>query len=353
MPGLFDVVTVPDFSGRYKAVFEARALLFLAAYKELGLNADELPLSLVCIGEPPSSVKWLAERCGAKLHSALPNSSGPPGMANKVRGLEVEGDNRQRLLLDVDVIIFSDPRALATIAPGLAAAPAVLPRVPERYWRRIYECLGRKMPEARIPSAVGALRRAPLRVPRYPEQNAETAAMVPYYNGGILFFPQGCGLETLWPELVLEISRMFAEADPIWDSLGKSDQAGLAVALQLLQDQGLPFQQLSGEYHGFWMHLYRQSAPLAQMKLFHTFDLFRGLRSIQNMGAFLRRYRLSLMRTMVTEWAREQLYRPSVSAAGRYLVPGLMDSYRLGSQLIRLYETQVQPALAQAATVSQ
>ena len=60
-----DVVTVPDFQGANPALFEARTLLFLGSWLENAGSAREWPLHLACIGEPPESVRRLAERCNA------------------------------------------------------------------------------------------------------------------------------------------------------------------------------------------------------------------------------------------------------------------------------------------------
>jgi hypothetical protein len=329
-------------------VFEARTLLFLAAFAEFGGDARHYPLHLVCIGEPPHSVRRLAEQAGAMVEIVAPSPTGPHGMANKMRGLEVARTHTHCLLLDADVLILGDPSGLSALAPGLAAAPAILPRLPKRYWRKIYAGLQLELPAARIASAAGAVRRAPLRVPRFAEQNAEAAAMLPYYNGGILYWPGDCQLARLWPELVGKIRQLFDPADPLWESIGESDQAGLAVALQILQGQGVPFWQMSPDYHGFWLHLYRQSVPSGQIKLFHAFDIFRGIGSVAEMQVFINRYRTQLLLTMLNEWAREWVYRPSLTTFGNLLVPAICAAHRLGSRLSYIYNSQVRPALRTA-----
>ena|SRR5258708_15894068 len=97
MPAPFEIESVPDFSGPHPAVFEARSLLFLAAFCEYGGAARHFPLHLACIGEPPKTVRWLAERSGATLHAYPPKTDGPRGMANKMRGLELAASTTQRL----------------------------------------------------------------------------------------------------------------------------------------------------------------------------------------------------------------------------------------------------------------
>ncbi len=78
----FDVVTVPDFAGANAHIFEARALFFLASWMERAGAAKEFPVHLACIGEPPESVRWLAERAGASITVHEPVSILPGRNAN-------------------------------------------------------------------------------------------------------------------------------------------------------------------------------------------------------------------------------------------------------------------------------
>ena len=63
----FDVVTVPDFSGKNARLFELRALFFLAFWLEYAGSCRDYPLHLACIGPPPESVRRLAARCNAAI----------------------------------------------------------------------------------------------------------------------------------------------------------------------------------------------------------------------------------------------------------------------------------------------
>src|ERR1051325_3921722 len=87
---MFDVVIVPDFSGKRARAFEARTLLFLASWIEFAGRARGFPLHVACIGEPPASVRWLVDRCGALISVHEPVGDGLRGSANKLRGLEVD-----------------------------------------------------------------------------------------------------------------------------------------------------------------------------------------------------------------------------------------------------------------------
>ena len=79
----FDVVIVPDFSGKAKTTFEARTLYFLASWLECAGKSREFPLHLACIGEPPESVRALAKQCDARISLHAPMGEDVGVFANK------------------------------------------------------------------------------------------------------------------------------------------------------------------------------------------------------------------------------------------------------------------------------
>ncbi len=219
----FDVVIVPDFLGRSAPVFEARTLFFLASWLENAGRAREFPLHLACIGEPPPAVRYLTSRCDAAISVHQPVEAG--SSLNKLRGLEIQGREERVLLLDVDIIVCGDFSRLGEIGHCIAASPAGKPRVPERYWERIYRALGLERPSERIACILGELNCPPLKVVDYPGQNSALHAMTPYYNSGVIFVPWEADLRRLWEEHLRTISALFSQEDPGWRAVTLSDQA--------------------------------------------------------------------------------------------------------------------------------
>jgi hypothetical protein len=345
MSRLIDVVTVPDFSGKNAACFTARTLFFLAAWMEHAGEARNFPIHLVCVGEPPPSVRRLAERCGARVTVHSRFTFEPFDIINKLRGLEVRGETDQVLLLDTDVFVLSDLRGISDLSEGLAAAPAAFPRVTLDYWSKIYAHLDMPMPERRIASVAGGLDRVPLRDPKYASWNKEAANMVPYYNGGIVLAPWNVELHNMWMTYFQSAQEIFTDNDPVWPHVGRSDQVGLAVALEELQRRGVPFCELPAPYHTLLFQLYRRAVQLPEVKLYHAVGIFSDLDEVRNIPQSLLDYRLQLLKNVMVEWAREAYYRRDISTVWRYLWPSLCDVYRLGVILQDLYRRHVAEAL--------
>jgi hypothetical protein len=334
----FDIVTVPDFSGRAKAKFEARTLLFLAAWLENAGNARNFPLHLACIGEPPPSVRQLAGRCGANLTIHQPLQADKKGAANKLRGLEVKGQTRQVLLLDADVVILSDPSSLVDLGHCLAASPAVHPRVPEEYWRKIYTSLGRPLPSERIRSLTDELDRVPLHKPHYPGQNDEAKAMVPYFNSGVVYAPWDCDLRAIWENNIRYIASLFSTAERVSPWISSSDQAGMALSFQMLREKGVPFHRLSAADHTVPIHIFRHALALSDIKLFHALGLFGGDTLVKGLRPALGSYRNQSLMRLADQCVRELFARPDPRLVWRYFWPAFVDVYRLGIRLQELYQ---------------
>ncbi|MFH1277500.1 MAG: hypothetical protein ABIK65_03865 [Candidatus Eisenbacteria bacterium] len=77
----FDVVTVPDFRPGKRPDFETRALFFLASWIDYGGAASGVPLHMVCVGEPPDSVR---RRMRGRLDCPIPREHRYPGQAGDV-----------------------------------------------------------------------------------------------------------------------------------------------------------------------------------------------------------------------------------------------------------------------------
>src|SRR5690554_2295799 len=129
----FDTVIVPDFRGDSRiGRFEPQTLFFLASWMEHAGEARRWPVHVACIGEPPRSVRWLAEQVGARVtvHDSLEDQLGRFG--NKLRAWEVDRQTQQLLYLDADMLCVSSPAGLAEFVGYAGGSPAGLPRVPER-----------------------------------------------------------------------------------------------------------------------------------------------------------------------------------------------------------------------------
>lgn len=254
----FDVITVPDFSGSGRAVFEARTLVFLASWMEYAGAARHFPLHLACIGEPPASVRMLAGLCGARLtvHDPLVLRRGHH-VGNKLRGLEIEHETENHLLLDVDIAILSDISSACNLAGCLAASPDDAPNVTIQDWEVIYSSLNLPMP-TRIKPMVHELGMPsfPRRMMGFESEDNQTRSMYPYYNGGVVFAPWAADLRSTWEQSILGIAALFDESKGARRWIHQSDQAGLAIAIALLQKKGWAWQRLPDRFNTRWQHLY-------------------------------------------------------------------------------------------------
>lgn len=267
----FDVITVPDFSTGSSSVFEARTLVFLATWLEHAGSSRDFPLHLASIGEPPSRIRLLAERCGASVtvHEPLALRRNHH-VGNKFRGLEVEPRTDRFLLLDVDVAILSDLAPLSRLGSCIAACPDDAPNLTLADWRRIYDGLGLP-PPAMITPLVRELDlpRRPRRMMGYEAGDGQLDAMMPYYNGGVVFAPWDCGLRGLWERNIGRIADLFDEAAGFRKWIHSSDQAALAVSLAMLQRDGWPVDRLPDIYNARWQHLYAGRPLLDEIAVLH------------------------------------------------------------------------------------
>lgn len=138
MAKAFDVVVVPDFLGPLALRFEVQTVFFLASWMENAGRARAFPLHVASVGEPPRSVRRMAELCGASLSVHAPMGIERRGVANKLRAFEVRRQTDRALFLDTDVLVLSDISPLGELGDCISAAPDNRPLVPERYWKTIY-----------------------------------------------------------------------------------------------------------------------------------------------------------------------------------------------------------------------
>jgi len=266
----FDVITVPDFSAN-AAVFEARTLVFLASWLENAGAAREFPLHLACIGTPPASVRRLAARCGARItiHEPLKLRS-DHHVGNKFRGLEIEPETDRFLLLDVDVAILSDPSRLADFGECIAACPDDAPNVAVADWQNIYATFGLPLPPRIQPLVCELdLPRYPRRMMGFEAQDGQVEAMLPYYNGGVVFAPWACNLRERWEANILRIAKLYDERREPRKWIHTSDQAALAVTIQMLADEGWAFRRLPDAFNARWQHLYAGQPDLHDIVVMH------------------------------------------------------------------------------------
>lgn len=269
---MMDVVTVPDFSGASADKHEVRTIIFLANWIENAGNARSFPLHLACIGAPPPSVTWMAERATAQITIHEPLVEQRPTL-NKLRGFGVHRQTKHLLLLDTDVWVLSDFSNLAALGDTVAAAASGRPRVPTAYWHKIYESSGVPTPTERICSTRGELGWAIGVANPYSGQEAELAQMFPYYNTGIIYAPWSCNLEERWIQNAQCIKELFSDGDPDYrpqKSVVSCDQAAFALSVEQLKQEGVPFTRLAPRFHANRYRLYSGSLKLSDVKLYHA-----------------------------------------------------------------------------------
>ncbi len=348
MQNCFDVVVVPDFSGSKPFTFELRTLFFLATWMENAGNARDFPLHLVCIGEPPASVRWLANKCRARItvHDGI--NTRDCIYLNKLRGFEVQRETEYMLLLDADVMVFGDPSRLSDLGNCIAVAIDHLPAVSEQYWKRIYATIGKELPE-RTTNLRWDLNLPKLKKLSYPLQQAEQESMVPYYNGGIIYSPWGNTFRQAWTENIQRLLRIFEGVEHSDEgdmaAVTTCDQAGLSMTIEQFRDNGICIKRLPYALHSNWMHLYRRTVPVKETVFFHSFRIFDGVDNEQiNRNHFKYEYGV-LSRQLRREWPLND--NKSIKALFKYLVPALRDVRQFNSMLRKCYELHVREALAQ------
>lgn len=347
----FDTVCVPDFENPAASLsFEWRTLFFLASWIEHAGAARAFPVHLACIGKPPRSVRRLAEQCGAEItvHRVL-DAVPAARICNKLRGFEITPHTDRGLLIDADTMFLRDPSELATGPAAVAAAPASFPNLPERYWKRIYPAVGLRLPEERMRSLVSEFD-VPTVKPEVPERNHEIHRMVPYYNGGVLFFPWRSELCRHWHDDMVTISQLFDEKDPLWYQVAGNDQTGLATSLARLEQLGEEVERLPDVFNSRFVHWSSSAYQVDQTVIFHAIGFLRGVRQ----GDDLRHHVFAYRNACFQRFLRIEIDRfrasQKASRAARF-VTGIARSWsrarRLSRVVERLYARHVEGALAE------
>jgi hypothetical protein len=270
-----DIVTVPDFQGSNSALFEARTLLFLGSWLENAGSSSDWPLHLACIGEPPESVRRLAERCSAHASVHEPVAGGSVPVRNKLRGFDVQPRTGRLLLLDTDVVILGDPRDALDLGPGLAVARAANHRVGLDSWERVYRALGEDMPEERV-----RCQRA-LVAERIPELalhgEHHLKPMHPYFNTGVVCLPweRASEFREQWENYLDRLAELFPPAEEGNRTVSGCDQMGFALALLRMRTAGLLVRELPNPLHANWILLLAESVGVDETAIYHAVHLYR------------------------------------------------------------------------------
>ncbi len=341
----FEVVTVPDFEGNQAHLFEARTLLFLAFWLEAVGQDQELALQLACIGEPPRSVRWLAERANARISLHKPFPTTDYQFPNKLRGLEALPGHKQVVLVDVDVLVLAKPTDLTQFENCIAAAPTLQPWVPNSLWPKLYEEFGLNLNVERVPSLRTQLSWPPLRWPQYPEQNVDAQAMFPYYSSGVVSFPGDSELRLIWPDYTRRCMVVFKQ----WHNPNSFfEEIGLALAIERLKQGGQRFGLLPAAYHARWPLVCHRAVSLPEVVLFHAIGLFKNMPPNADPGLYLLGYYRHLLRQTFFETRQETGWVAGMTAIRRYGLSAIVNSTRLIARMDRLYRQYCGPAYSLA-----
>ncbi len=348
-----DVAVVPDFRNANAPVQEAQLLFLLASWIEQAAHTGWPTLHLACIGEPPLSVARLAERAGAVISVHAPAGIHPRHhVGNKLRGLEVDSEADSLLLLDADTLVLSDIRQLAAWSDGLAAAPDDCPKLTRSQWATIYSGLGLTAPSERATCLADELElpQAPAKLlgQKIPRDHCEDS--LPYFNSGVLLVPRECELADLWKWNIRRIASLFPEeAGPLkW--IHRSDQAGLAVSVQMLRAQGWRFRRLPATVNARWRNLYAGDPPLDHVSVLHLTTFLHGLApgalTTDRLLAAARRYLHGKLARRFGRLALAELCNGRMAGGWNHLRAGRRAAQHLEAILRRLVERHIGPALS-------
>jgi hypothetical protein len=350
-PGPVDIVTVPDFLGPKAHVQTAQTLLFLASWIE-HRGACQFPLHVACIGDPPECVQRLAEWAEARISVHAPVRIHPTHfVGNKLRGFEIDARTDRMLLLDADAMILSDLSWLSQFDDCLAAAPDDCPKLTDAQWKRVYAGLEEPLPARRVPclAAELGLPTIPGSLVGYKVPHRERATGLPYYNSGAVLAPWRCNLRPLWEESIRRIASLFPREPREFRWIHRSDQAGFAVATQMLQRQGWQVQKLPDAMNTRWRHLYAGVVPRDRISVLHLTTFLHRL----DPGAM----DADRLRISVSDYMRRKLARRHRKLLAAELlnlsIPSAISRYRaarrecryLENRLIHLIDRYIQPVL--------
>jgi hypothetical protein len=334
----FDVVIVPDFSGRAKVTFEARTLYFLASWLEFAGESRTFPLHLACIGEPPPAVRALADHCGARISCHEPMGPKLGVFANKLRGFDAPLETDRIFLLDVDIFILSDLAPLAALVPpdAIAATHSHSAIILPEMWEELYARLGLAPPPKSMMD---------FHVTLEDGTPSPESALYPSYSSGAVLAPKRSGLCELWVQH-LEVlgeyrARWTEKLTPLNMLVG--DEPALATAIRVLEQRGQRVVIMPDRFHGKWRHLYRRSPRLAEFAVFHMSSSFaKGTSLEEKLNPKSLFYERKLLRRYGKRWL---LHSRSPREAVRMLLPASLELLELRSLMRRLYDRHIRPVV--------
>ncbi|MDI6772682.1 MAG: hypothetical protein QME77_08855 [bacterium] len=285
-----DVVTVPDFDGPSAGRFRLATLLFLAAWLDHRGASRSWPLHLACIGEPPASVRRLADKAGAHVSVHAPLLMTPGRTSNKLRGFEVAARTDRMLLMDTDVLILRDLAPLADlVSSGIGVGPATVNHFTERTWRQIYQAV-----EVPYPGPTGTCWCADTRLAGFrrltDEQRDMCRHMPPYFNSGVVMAPRALDFGTLWGNHLRRVVPLFTGTAPLenWGGGGEGDEHALATAVESCRQRGAAVVPIPWPYHTRPILLRSGFQAWSRVALFHYHGALKPhAGSLDDLGRFL------------------------------------------------------------------
>jgi hypothetical protein len=331
-----DIITVPDFStGHHR--FEARTLFFLGSWIDCGPKRFPCMLHLACVGQPPESVRILAQRAGATLSFHDPVPWGEGGYVNKLRGLEIVPRFRRFLLLDTDILFWADPTAILKLGECIAASAAARPKIPAQSWPEIFAAVGLPMPQERISSRFHRIG-----LPQPEEPGLEPAdQMVPYFNAGVIYGPWAVGLGEKWSRHCEIIYKAFRADPDVARSILDGDQVGLATSVHELRTK-IRFRFLPDSYNATRPVLAEGALSLTDAVLFHAVGFLRGAETRASILQATREYE-----KLITHFLRRRPNPSKRSELGTAATPPrrFEEAAQFRHRLRRLCRNYVEPFL--------
>lgn len=267
-----DVVVCPDFAGPLPHVFEARTLLFLGSWLEHEGASREWPLHVVCIGEPPPSVRVLAERCGATLSVHAELSGLGNRIMNRLHGLDIESRTGRILMVDCDAVVLRDLAPVAELGECFAAVVGPRNPLPAPLWQEIFDVAGVKMPPERLQPWVLS---AEGRIPAEEMRGTLREAMPPYFQAAVYLVPAGSNLRAHWERIQGLLSERFAGRAKPYDRMWKKTQCALSVCVALLAEEGIPWRTLPLSMNVLDLMIAAGDVCYEDVQIFHAGTIFR------------------------------------------------------------------------------
>jgi hypothetical protein len=263
-----DVVTVADFEAGVGPRFEVLTLLFLGAWMQHTGASRAWPLHLACIGDPPSSVRRLADQAGASVTMHPPLLFNALRTSNKLRGFDVRPTTDRLLLLDTDVLVLGDLTPLvASVGRGIGVGVASINYLAEPAWRQVFAAAG-----VPYPGPVGTCWCADRTIAdrRGLDDSARALCLrtPPFFNGGAVLAPMALG--ALWREHLGRVVQHFrAHAAPWPAGRVPNDEHGLATSVEQMRRAGIPVVTIPPKYHARPLLLRAGVVGWAEIAVFH------------------------------------------------------------------------------------